>query len=196
VVVALQSDGSHTVASAVGSTSTGNATLSGTNYNSVAWTAPTGYYTVNIYRTVGGATQGKIFTGASNSVSPLSDTGLAASGSAPTANTTGGLSVAGSLTVGGGFNSGVRNVTANDTATATDSTIILNGSSLTETLPASPGSGQELYLVNINASSVTVSGNGNSIWAAGTTASTYTLAANSAGIIQYDNINAIWRVVK
>jgi hypothetical protein len=90
----------------------------------------------------------------------------------------------------------VRSVTANDTATNTDRTIILNGSSLTETLPASPGNGQELYLVNLNASSVTVSGNGNNIWAAGTSASTYTLAATTSGIIQFDNVNAIWRVIK
>lgn len=59
--VAVAADGNHTAASTAGSTSTGNATLDGTNYNHLAGLAvPVGFDHVDIYRTAGGPTQGKI----------------------------------------------------------------------------------------------------------------------------------------
>jgi hypothetical protein len=193
-IVAKQNDGSYTVAGAAGSTSTGNATLSGTNYNAISWSAVTNAASYDVYRTVGGAAQGRIAT--SITTTTLNDTGLTASGSVPTTATTGGMTCSGTATLQSGLNTHVRSVTANDTATTNDRTIVLNGSSLTETLPATPGAGQELYLVNIASSSVTVGGNGHNIWSAGTSSSSITLAANSTAILQYDSANTIWRQIK
>jgi hypothetical protein len=86
-IVALLADGTTgTVASAETTNATGNATLDVTNYNIVTITAVTGATSYDIYRTTGGATQGKI--GNSTGVA-FNDTGLAASGSAPTVNSTG-----------------------------------------------------------------------------------------------------------
>ena len=83
--------GSDTVPT-LASTSTGNATLSSTNYNQVSWSpvlSPSGLpVTYNVYRTVGGSTQGLIASGLSG-VTSLNDTGLAStSGTAPVRNTT------------------------------------------------------------------------------------------------------------
>jgi hypothetical protein len=88
VVSCRSGDGQPTAGSAAGSTATGNATLSGTNYNIISFTIPTGASFCNAYRTVGGATQGKI-NAANLTASPFSDTGLVASGAAPATNLTG-----------------------------------------------------------------------------------------------------------
>jgi hypothetical protein len=61
-IVANDSTGGHTPASAAVSTATGNATLSSTNFNVLNWRERTGAYNYTIYRTVGGATQGVIGT--------------------------------------------------------------------------------------------------------------------------------------
>lgn len=75
-----------TLAAAEQTTATGNATLTGVNFNRVAWTAVTGAGGYNIYRTTGGATQGKIgFIAAGTN--QFDDTGLAAAGAVPTGNT-------------------------------------------------------------------------------------------------------------
>ncbi len=55
-IVALQSDGTYSAASAAGSTATGNATLTGSNYNQIDWTAITGATSYAVYRTVSGGT--------------------------------------------------------------------------------------------------------------------------------------------
>ena len=94
-VVALLFDGSHTEVSSVGTTSTGNDTLTGSNYNQITWDLVTGASGYDVYRTVVGtspATTGKITPtplqqGSGNG---FDDTGLAGdSGSAPTTNSTG-----------------------------------------------------------------------------------------------------------
>lgn len=88
-VVARTSIGTTTAASDAGTTTTGNATLSGANYNIITWSAVTGAMGYDVYRTAGGATQGKInasIIGASTLT--FNDTGLAGSGTAPVANTT------------------------------------------------------------------------------------------------------------
>lgn len=83
-----------TAASTAGSTATGNAALSGTNFNHITWTAPAGsavgaFAGYDVYRTAGGATQGKIGSTAAG-VLAFDDTGLVADGTtAPAANTTG-----------------------------------------------------------------------------------------------------------
>lgn len=86
-VVAINATGT-TDASAAGSTATGATTLTGVNFNRITWTAvaqATGYW---IFRTVGGATQGRIAT--VGAVTTWDDTGLTGDAStAPITNTTG-----------------------------------------------------------------------------------------------------------
>ncbi len=65
-------------------TTTGNATLSGTNYNQITWSAVTGATGYNIYRTFGGGSTGLIGTIYTGSTLQLNDTGLTASGTVPT----------------------------------------------------------------------------------------------------------------
>lgn len=78
-------------ATAALTTTTGNVTLSGTDYNTVSWAAPTAGIDITgyrVYRTAGGATQGLIATVAGDVLS-LNDTGLAGdSASVPTVNST------------------------------------------------------------------------------------------------------------
>jgi hypothetical protein len=68
----------------------GNATLSATDHIAITPPAVTGATLIAIYRTTGGATQGKIGTCAPGA--SFNDTGLAASGAAPTVNNTGVIS--------------------------------------------------------------------------------------------------------
>lgn len=76
------------IASAAGTTTTGNAALSTTNYNHVTWVAVTGATGYRIYRTVGGATQGVIaWVG---NITAFDDTGIAADGSSAPTLATGG----------------------------------------------------------------------------------------------------------
>ena len=93
-----------------------------------------------------------------------------------------------------GLTTALRTVTANDTATTSDHTLILNGKSLTENLPVSPLAGQEANLLNINSTSATISGNGKSIWVAGTTSPSISLAANATALLQFDG--TVWRQLK
>ena len=72
-VVALAQNGV-SAASAAGSTTTGNATLSASNTNRVTWVAISGASAYRIYRTVGAATQGLIAT--VGGTTTLDDTGL------------------------------------------------------------------------------------------------------------------------
>lgn len=86
-IVAINSTGS-TDASAAGSTATGNATLTVTEFNRLTWTAVTGASGYWIYRTVGGATQGRIAT--IGALTTWDDTGLTGdSSTAPTTNVSG-----------------------------------------------------------------------------------------------------------
>src|SRR3990167_5783147 len=63
-----------TAASTEGTTATGNATLSSTNYNAITWAAVSNTLDYDIYRTTGGATQGLIGT---TTGIVFNDTGLA-----------------------------------------------------------------------------------------------------------------------
>jgi hypothetical protein len=82
VLVALAQNGV-SAASAAGSTTTGNATLSASNFNRLTWAAVTGATAYRIYRSVGGLTQGLIAT-VGNTLT-LDDTGLVGDGAiAPT----------------------------------------------------------------------------------------------------------------
>ena len=92
-VVGYTDGGQHTSHSAAGTTGTGNATLNGSNFNRLTWPAVDGVAYYDVYRTVGGASQGKIgriSAGlAASGVMTFDDTGLAGdSASAPSSNTT------------------------------------------------------------------------------------------------------------
>lgn len=90
--VGITAGGDHTPASAAGSTTTGNSSLGVSNYNVVTAVIPGGCVSVDIYRTVGGGSTGKIgnVTGAGGKTVSLNDTGLSGdSGTAPSTNTTG-----------------------------------------------------------------------------------------------------------
>ncbi len=93
-IVGVAVDGTHTAASATGSTAAGGSALSVANLNRLTWTDPLNATSILVYRTVDGAsstpsTLGLIATVAAG-VGTLDDTGLAGDGStAPTTNTTG-----------------------------------------------------------------------------------------------------------
>lgn len=93
-VTAVNAQG-ETVASSTVTTATGNATLSSSNKNHLAFNASNGATSYNVYRQSGGATQGKIgsVTGTGATAYTFDDTGLAASGTAPTAQTGTGLTI-------------------------------------------------------------------------------------------------------
>jgi hypothetical protein len=88
-LVAKDSDGQVAAAGTAGATTTGNAVLDGTNFNRVTWVDSAGAASFDVYRTVGGATQGKIGTVAAG-VQTFDDTGLVANGAtAPVVNVSG-----------------------------------------------------------------------------------------------------------
>ena len=103
-----------TTGSTVQQTTTGNAVLSGVNYNTITWTPVGGAYQYRIYRCTGAAcTPALLATVAGNTTSYNDQAAGAPSGAVPTLNTTGGASLAallqgttasfggaGSLTVG------------------------------------------------------------------------------------------------
>ena len=83
-----------TLPSPVGTTLTGNATLDGTNYNTITWVLTEGALAYNIYRTAANGTPGTIgLIGTIASLSPLSfdDTGLAVTTAIPIVDTSAGL---------------------------------------------------------------------------------------------------------
>ena len=63
----------------------------------------------------------------------------------------------------------------------------------TETLPATPGAGQELVLINVTSTALTVSGGAINIWSVGVSASTITMNANETAQFVYDSVSTIWR---
>lgn len=83
-VVAYDSNGDG-IPSPVGTTATGNAALTATNYNALAWAAVAGATGYKIQRTVGGTTQGTIANVSSSAPLTLNDTGLVATPYTPVA---------------------------------------------------------------------------------------------------------------
>lgn len=79
----------HAAVGTAGTTATGNAALTAGNFNRVTWTDSAGAASFDVYRTTGGATQGKIGTVAAG-VQVFDDTGLVADGTtAPATDTSG-----------------------------------------------------------------------------------------------------------
>jgi len=82
-------------------TTTGNATLSVTNYNTITWTPVGGAYQYNIYRCTGAAcTPAKLATVNGNVTSYNDQAAGSPSGSAPSTNTTGGATLQGNVGIG------------------------------------------------------------------------------------------------
>jgi len=136
-------------------------------------------------------------TGASTAAAALTNLGaasLAAANTFASAQTfSSTVAVTGNITAGGAINTKLRIVTtATDTATATDNKLILNGVT-TETLPAAPGNGQELVLINVTGTALTVSGGSINIWSSGVSAATLALNANETALLVYDSAATIWR---
>jgi parallel beta-helix repeat protein len=138
-ITALDGTG-ETLASAGATIANGFTPLDGTHYNNVTWTRIDGATSYKIYRTAvsaGGspATTGLIGTvtasnannGQTNSVTQtFSDTGIAASGSTPAANTTGGASLAGSLQGTSATLTGTSSLTVGTSSSKTGSIIFKN----------------------------------------------------------------------
>jgi len=79
-----------TIGSQVVTTTTGNATLNGTNFNTINWSSVVGATTYNVYRTASSGTPsstGKVGTAIAGTT--FNDTGIAGGSALPTANTTG-----------------------------------------------------------------------------------------------------------
>lgn len=96
-VVAKDAQGFQTLVSPVGTTTTGNATLSASNYNKISWTAVPGavYYDV-----LKGTTGTALATGLT--ATTVNDTGQATTGyTAPTRNATADLTIDGNITSSG-----------------------------------------------------------------------------------------------
>lgn len=92
-----------------GSTATGNATLSGSNYNTISWNAVAGARQYVVYRTAGPSSPAWINTTATTS---LNDTGSGFVGfDPPTTVTSGSFNAAGNATVGGTLNTNALSVT-------------------------------------------------------------------------------------
>lgn len=110
-------DGTTTEAGAASSTAAGHATLSVANRNDLSWAAGPAGTVTDVYRTVGGATQGKIATGIT--ATSLSDTGLAGGGeTAPTKNGTGVVTaLTATIGAGGVTVTGPVSVTASNSIT-------------------------------------------------------------------------------
>ncbi len=121
-VTALDGTG-ETLASTVGSTTTGNSTLSATNYNTITFTEVSGAISYKIYRTASSGTPsttgyiGTVTAGAA-STNTFNDTGIAATGSVPSGNTTGGATIAGAIM-------GASSLTLG-TSSATNGVMVLN----------------------------------------------------------------------
>lgn len=147
---------------------TGNATLSGTNYNTVTCASVANASSENVYRTVSAgtpSTTGKI--GNTTNGGALNDTGLAGSGTAPTINTTGSVKTQGTLSAaeivvpGDGTHAGVMSLYPNTTLpglTAGDFSLLgPNSASITAygwQLPTATNASAGLLHVAANASAV------------------------------------------
>ncbi|MBT9169051.1 MAG: hypothetical protein DDT19_02403 [Syntrophomonadaceae bacterium] len=91
--ITARSSVGETLASTEGRTTTGNATLSATNFNRITWSAVAGAVDYRIYRTTAGgapSTTGLIGTA---TLLTFDDTGLAASGAVPTVDTSGNVGI-------------------------------------------------------------------------------------------------------
>jgi fibronectin-binding autotransporter adhesin len=111
-IAAVNANGGSTLAANTTQTTTGNATLNGTNYNQITWTGVAGASSYNIYRTAvsGGSpsTVGLIGNVSATSTLTFNDTGLAETAAKPTVDTSGQLTATGTAL----FENAVNSATA------------------------------------------------------------------------------------
>ncbi|HSX36540.1 MAG TPA: hypothetical protein VLG13_00225, partial [Patescibacteria group bacterium] len=101
-VTALDGNSGETAGSTVQQTTTGNATLSGTNYNTITWTPVGGAVQYSVYRCTGAACTPLKLTTVSGNVTSYNDQAAGSpSGTAPGSNNTGGGSFGGNVSVQG-----------------------------------------------------------------------------------------------
>jgi hypothetical protein len=97
-VSSVTATGTENATASAASTTTGNATLSATNYNTITWKPVPGAKSYNVYRSASSGTPGttgriaNVLATSSQTSVTVNDTGLTASGSVPTTNTTGAIS--------------------------------------------------------------------------------------------------------
>jgi hypothetical protein len=183
-------------------TTTGNATLTGSNLNRITITDVPGARRYDIYRTVGGATQGKIGTRSVQGATSFDDNGLAGDGStAPTTNSTGNLGLAtitpnSILHVNGSAAFGYVAKTATYTATVNDYTIECTANTFTVTLPTAVGITGRIYnVVNSGAGTITIGTTSSQTFVnVVATPTTLTLAAVGSVMVQSNGAN--WMQLK
>ena len=173
-ISAVSANGGITAASPGGTTTTGNATLTGTNYNTITWTAVTGAVSYNIYRTAVGTSPNTTGLIGNTASLTFNDTGLAGSTAAPTTDTTNILNVNGYATFKNAANNSVAYSFQNASGTAllnidsTNSRVCINMSSCNNALAVTGniaatgtitgGVGSPDYAENITVSDPTISG--------------------------------------
>lgn len=156
--VTRTANGQNGTANTTSSTTTGNATLSASNYNAFNFIPLPGATSIDVYRTVGGATQGKIgtLTAANSAIQGYAyqwtfrDTGLAGDGtSPPTVDKSGVLRINSSQPITGVNGTGSNVITAlapitasmSGTAgasTCTDFPVTYTGAGITMNVTANP----------------------------------------------------------
>lgn len=133
-----------TAASATASTATGNATLSGSNFNIISWTAVPGAKSYSVFRTVGGTNQGYVGSTTSTTFNDQSPTVADAAYTAPSSTRFGGIySHTGSFTTDSNIicNNCLLNVDGNFTLSAGNAITSTNGFTPQGGLGAAPLTG-------------------------------------------------------
>jgi|GEM_PF-5341317 len=169
-ITALDGSG-ETVGSNVVQTTTGNATLSTSNFNTVNWSAVPGAYKYNIYRcTTTACTPLLLATVAGNITTYLDQAAGSPSGAAPSTNTTGGGTFAGALQAASGLTIG--------TASAKQGSITFNNSSNANTVSIVSGTTSASYSIQLPSA---IGSTGQCLSIAGVASTTETLGYTSCG---------------
>jgi hypothetical protein len=125
-IAAVNVNGGSTLLSTATTTTTGNATLNGTNFNKVNWTAVTGVFQYKVYRTASSGSPSSTgligtVTGPEGAVATsFSDTGIAGTTAAPTVDTSGQLTATGTTL----FQNAVDSTTAFQIQSAENSVLL------------------------------------------------------------------------
>lgn len=165
-IVATDRNGNKTLASAAGTTTTGNATLSATNYNAISWTSVPGAVSYDVLKGTTAISLALAVTGTS-----VNDTGQATSAyTAPTRNATADMNIDGKLSTtnnilddGSGKVNAVNTITVNLGATNTNALVLTSSSA---------GLGSGFRLANTTA----------------TTGRSYDFYAGSDGLLYFNDV--------
>jgi hypothetical protein len=159
-VTALDGTG-ETVGSTVQQTTTGNATLSGTNYNTITWTAVPGAYQYNIYKCTGAACTPLKKTTVAGSATSFNDQSAGSPvGAAPVANTTGGATFAGGIQGSSASLSSTLTVagaaTLNGSLTATGTALYKNTANSSSAFQIQDSSSVALFTADTSATKIII----------------------------------------